>query len=219
MRRVVIPELLDSDAGTPDEITASLRDLRRINQWFGGISSGAALLRRVAQETRVRNLTVLDVAGGSGYVATEVEKRLRRDGIEVTVTVVDRAATHLRADNGVAGDALALPFRDGSFDVVSSNLFVHHLEPDEVVQFAREGLRVARAAFVLNDLVRAPIHLALVYAGLPLFGRITRHDSVASVKRAYTLDEMHKMVARAAPARLEITRHYLYRMGVIAWKE
>ena len=218
MRRVVIPELLDSDSGTEDEISSSLTDLRRINQWFGGTATSRELLRSVARKTGRRKLAVLDVAGGSGYVGEAVAHELRRDGIEVTTAVVDRAATHLRAANGVAGDALALPFGDDTFDVVTSTLFVHHLEPEEVTRFAREGLRVARVAFQINDLIRDPIHLALVYAGLPLFGRITRHDSVASVKRAYTLEEMRGMIEQARPSQLEIARHYLYRMGVTAWK-
>ena len=36
MRRVVVPELLDSDAGTPREVEGSLADLRMVNRFFGG---------------------------------------------------------------------------------------------------------------------------------------------------------------------------------------
>src|ERR1700759_5036002 len=177
MRRVVIPEWLDSDDCTPAEVSASLRDLDRINRWFGGISTLAALLRRVARETNRRELSLLDVASGSGEVAQAVCSRLAADGLSVTPTVLDRAPTHLgERANSIAGDALALPFADGSFDVVASTLFVHHLEPEEVTLFAREGMRVCRLAYVVNDLVRHPLHLALVYAGLPLFSRVTRHD-------------------------------------------
>ncbi len=49
MKRVVIPELLDSDAGTPSEIAASLSDLNRINRWFGGVATTQFLVERVAQ--------------------------------------------------------------------------------------------------------------------------------------------------------------------------
>jgi len=102
---------------------------------------------------------------------------------------------------------------------VSSTLFVHHLTPDEVVRFANEGLRVCRAAVVVNDLVRHPTHLGLVYAGMPLYrSRITRHDAPASVWQAYTVKEMEDMLRKSNAARVEITRHLLFRMGVIAWK-
>ena len=36
MDRIVIPELLDTDAGTPREVEDSLADLKMINRYFGG---------------------------------------------------------------------------------------------------------------------------------------------------------------------------------------
>ena len=119
----------------------------------------------------------------------------------------------------MVGDALALPFRDGSFDLVSSELFVHHLSPDQVIQFVREGLRVCRRAFLINDLIRDPLHLALAYAGFPLYrSRITRNDAPASVRQAYTVEEMCGMIGQAGAARMEMDTCFLYRMGVIVWK-
>ena len=67
--------------------------------------------------------------------------------------------------------------------------------------------------------MRNPFHLALVYAGMPLYNsRITRHDAPASVRQSYTPDEMKAMLRKTPAACVEIARHYLYRMGVIAWK-
>jgi hypothetical protein len=58
----------------------------------------------------------------------------------------------------------------------------------------------------------------MVYAGLPLFrSRITWNDAPASVRRAYTVEEMLESVGRANPRRVDLLRHYLFRMGVIAW--
>jgi ubiquinone/menaquinone biosynthesis C-methylase UbiE len=163
----------------------------------------------------------LEVAAGAGTVPEAVAAAVAQTGIQVEVTLLDRAATHLTNGNRrvVAGDALALPFSDGSFDLVSCSLFVHHLPPDEVVRFVNEGLRVCRAAVLINDLIRHPAHLGLVFAGMPLYrSRITRHDAPASVRQAYTLDEMNDMLQRSQASRVEISRHFLFRMGVIAWK-
>ncbi len=220
MRRIPTAELLDTDAGTPAEVAASLRDLQRINRWFGGISTTLSMVRRIAQATGQRELTLLEVAAGSGDVPGRVRARLARNGIKLRIVLLDRAVTHLDSVRpAVAGDALALPFQDESFDLVSSSLFAHHLPPDAVVAFAQEALRVCRTAVLVNDLIRDPLHLGLIYAGLPLFrSHITRHDSVASVKQAYTVTEMRDMFKRTPAKKIEITRHYLYRMGVIAWK-
>jgi 2-polyprenyl-3-methyl-5-hydroxy-6-metoxy-1,4-benzoquinol methylase len=221
MKRTVTSELLDSDAGTPSEIAASLSDLNGINRRFGGIATTRFLVDQVIRRLGVTSMSLLDVAAGAGTVPAAVAMALAQDGVELDVTLLDRASSHLKNGNrrAVAGDALALPFSDGSFDLVSSTLFVHHLAPDEVVRFVNEGLRVCRAAILVNDLIRHPAHLGLVYAGMPLYrSRLTRHDAPASVRQAYTVSEMADILRRSRAARVQITRHFLFRMGVIAWK-
>jgi methyltransferase family protein len=220
MKRVATPELLDTDSGTPAEVAASLSDLRRINRWFGGIATTEDMVGRVAREMNQSSLSLLDVAAGSGYVPAIVRQRLRQRGLHLQVTVLDRAPSHLSNGNrAVAGDALALPFRDSSFDLLSCSLFAHHLFPHELVQFVDEGLRVCRIAVLINDLIRHPLHMSLVYAGMPLCrSRLTRHDAPASVRQAYTPEEMRTLLGQSSAARVEIHRHYLFRMGVIAWK-
>ena len=184
------------------------------------MATSTALVRKVARRCNVNTLQVLDVATGSGDIPTAVAAKLGHEGINVHYTIVDRALTHLKGNRrAVVGDALGLPFHDASFDIVSCALFVHHLESEQATHFVREGLRVARRAVVINDLVRSSLHMALIYAGQPLFrSRITRHDSIASVKRSYTSREMTVIARRAGATNIEISRHYLYRMGVIAWR-
>jgi ubiquinone/menaquinone biosynthesis C-methylase UbiE len=222
MKRVVVAELLDTDAGTPREVATSLADLRMFNSWFGGVHTMSSLLRRVAQKRGLKKLSWVDVAGGEGYVATRTQRSLARSGITSQPVILDRAPSHLsKIHPGVCGDALALPFRDNSFDAVGCSLFLHHLEPEEIVRFAREGLRVARHAFLIHDLQRHPMHLALGYLGMPLYrSRITRHDALASVRRAYTVEEVGKMLAPVtSPENIEIRKFFLFRMGVIVWKQ
>lgn len=221
MRRVVVPELLDSDQGTREEVEGSLNDLRMFNRRFGGIHTTSAVLRRIAGDRGLKNITWLDVAGSTGDVGTFTRRSLSADGIDSETVILDRSASHMKGSHlSVCGDAMTLPFADNCFDAVGCSLFAHHLEPDEIGQFAREGLRVARHAFFIHDLIRHPLHLALAYAGFPLYrSRITRHDAPASVRRAYTVQEMQDMLQSSGAARLEIETYYLFRMGVIAWKQ
>lgn len=220
MKRVATTEWLDTDSGTPAEVASSLADLRRINRWFGGISTAAEMVQCVVRQTRASSLSLLEVAAGGGYVPEAARQQLKHRGVTLDVTLLDRALSHLPNGNrAVAGDALALPFRNASFDLLSCNLFAHHLSPDEFVQFVDEALRVCRVAVLINDLVRDPLHLSLVYAGFPLYrSRITRHDAPASVRQAYTPEEMDALLAQTRAGRVEIRRHYLFRMGAIAWK-
>jgi ubiquinone/menaquinone biosynthesis C-methylase UbiE len=228
MKRVVVPELLDVDAGTEDEVRASLEDLRWLNRYFGGLSTTTRLLARVAEKTGVRKLSYLDVASATGDGPLAARAYLARRGVELDITLLDRATSHLgrHGDGAVpttmaalCGDALQLPFADNSFDAAGSSLFVHHLEPEEVVQFVNEGLRVVRHAVIINDLRRSFFHWLASRAGVVLYrSRITRFDAGASVRRAYTPEEMRAMLTRTAAGEVEIDERYFYRMGVVIWK-
>jgi len=220
MKRIPTRELLDTDSGTPAEIAASLADLRRVNRWFGGVSTTQWMIELVSEAIGKSSLSLLEVAAGSGDVPHMVRERLQQRGITLEVTLLDRAPSHIRDHTrALSADALTIPLRDASFDLVGCGLFAHHLNPGEFVQFVQEALRVCRIAVLINDLVRDPIHLAMVYAGYPLYhSRLTRHDAPASVRQAYTPGEMREMLKQTGAARVEISRHYLFRMGAIAWK-
>ena len=147
-------------------------------------------------------------------------KRVARSGLQLEVTLLDRAASHLPINGSmrkVAGDALRLPFHDLSFDLVSSSLFLHHLSPQQAIAFAREALRVSRVGVVVHDLVRHPVHLAFAYAGSPLYrSRITRHDAPASVWQAYTAPEVVSFFREGGALDVQVQQQYFYRMGVFA---
>jgi Methyltransferase domain len=222
MQRVDSPEILDTNECPPAEVEKSLRDLCRINHWFGGVSTTRKLVERVAEETGQAQFSMLEVAAGLGEVPRTAAKQLADEGIELDITDLDRVSTHLQPDHRtLVADALALPFADGAFDLVSCGLFAHHLKPEELSKFAAEALRVSRRAVLINDLVRHPLHLILVYAGFLLMrSYVSRVDGVASVRRAYVPAEIREILSRSLPPanRIEISRHFLFRMGIIIWK-
>src|SRR5437764_142529 len=187
-----------------------------------GISPEMAVrLYQVAVQRRLESLSWLDVAGASGDIAGLAQKSLARKRVKLEPILLDRAATHLNGHTPlICSDALALPFRNDSLDVVGCSLFAHHLEPQEIAKFATEALRVARHAVVISDLVRHRLHLALAYAGWLLYrSRLTRHDGPASVRRAYKVAEMKDILKPVNAATIEVRHLYLFRMGVILWKK
>jgi ubiquinone/menaquinone biosynthesis C-methylase UbiE len=163
---------------------------------------------------------VLDVAAGNGDGSAAMQKHFRS---KLRCTLLDRKPAHLNGSSSrfpsVAGDATALPFRDRAFDVVICSLFAHHLEPDELIRFVQEALRVSSTAVLINDIRRSAVHLGLVYVSMPLYrSRVTRHDTVASVRRSYTPSEMSAILTRTSARSVEMHETLLYRMGAIAWK-
>ena len=226
MKRVVVQELLDSDSGSPEEVVASLADLRWFNRWFGGASTTVSLIHSAANQLGLKRLTYLDVACASGDGALAAQKRLAAEGIDLQVTFLDRSQSHLRGErNGsrhsaITGDAMNLPFADNTFDLVGNSLFVHHLESLEVERFVTESLRVCRHAVIINDLRRSCLHWLTALAGTPLYrSRLTRHDAPASVRRAYTASELAHILERCPSRRVDFSSHYYFRTGVVIWKD
>ena len=221
MKRVSSRELLDDDAGTPSEIAGALADIGFVNRYFGGVANTKRMIERVARGTGQSAFSILDVASGTGETPQIVRALIEPSGIHLQLTLLDRRGTHMRdGERKVVADALALPFRDNSFDLISCCLFVHHLGPDEVVRFAKDALRCCRLALLINDLVREPVHLATAYASrLVCRSWLAWHDGIASVRQSYTPDEMRGLLEQSGAGRVEISRHWLFRMAAIAWKD
>ena len=57
MQRTNTLELLDSDAGSPRDIQASLQDLCRMNRWFGGVATTYSMVERVVAATNLWSWT------------------------------------------------------------------------------------------------------------------------------------------------------------------
>jgi len=225
MERLVEDEWLDEDRGTPAEIDAALDSVTFVNQRFGGVRLHARLLdRALGGASREQRPHILEVASGRADV---LQAALLRLGVPAGVTLLDRSAVHLPdprawpakfpAPRVVTGDALDLPFPDASVDIVSCCLFLHHLEPPQVARYLAEAHRVARVAVVINDLERSAVHyrLALLNRAIDR-SRISRHDGPVSVRRAYTYQELARMLTNTGRSFL-LERAPLYRLGAILW--
>ena len=82
------------------------------------------------------------------------------------VTPGERFRESFPAARYVQGDALALPFEDGAFDVVFSNAVIEHVGgEDEQRRFVAEALRVGRRAFITTPNRWFPLE---VHTRLPL---------------------------------------------------
>jgi SAM-dependent methyltransferase len=213
MRRLAgVPELLDGPLDDPVVLRGNLRDLARINRWFGGTRVSRRALERLLGRRTVPH-TMLDVGTGACDIPLALVAAGARSGRPLHVTAVDArdeiVAAAVALDPRLASpdgvvlsvcDARTLPYPDRAFDVVHSSLLLHHLDPPEAIAFLREASRVARLGVVVNDLVRARRNWIGARALLPLMtrNRYTRHDGPLSVRRSYTRVELRALLAGAS---------------------
>jgi demethylmenaquinone methyltransferase/2-methoxy-6-polyprenyl-1,4-benzoquinol methylase len=94
----------------------------------------------------------LDVACGTGFLT----RRLRGDitGLDQSARMLELAQERSPEATFVQGDALALPFPDGSFDRVFTGHFYGHLEEDDRRRFLAEARRVAPELVVVDAIAR-----------------------------------------------------------------
>jgi demethylmenaquinone methyltransferase/2-methoxy-6-polyprenyl-1,4-benzoquinol methylase len=95
----------------------------------------------------------LDVACGTGFLT----RQLRGDitGLDQSSRMLEIAQERSPEATFVQGDALELPFPDGSFDRVVTGHFYGHLEEDDRLRFLAEARRVAPELVVVDAIVRA----------------------------------------------------------------
>jgi demethylmenaquinone methyltransferase/2-methoxy-6-polyprenyl-1,4-benzoquinol methylase len=91
----------------------------------------------------------LDVACGTGFLT----RHLRGDvvGLDQSESMLEEARRQAPQAAYTQGDALSLPFPDGSFDRVFTAHFYGHLEPPERRRFLAEARRVARELVVVDS--------------------------------------------------------------------
>lgn len=226
MRRVPSQEWLDDDLGTPQEIRQSFDDLWRINRWLGGESGCLRLLDRYFARRDSRHARILDVGSGDSRLAAHLQSVLARRNRSVEFVALDRRLSHLRNGNHstaklsrVAADILNCPFAENSFELVICNLFLHHFSGDEAVKLLRRFDAIASEAVLINDLERHRLPYVFIRLARPFArSRITRHDGAASVRQAYTKDELAALARRAGFTNFDVERLPAFRLGLALWK-
>ncbi len=219
-------ELLDETGHDPAELAASLRDVRRINQLFGGLNAVRTHLPHLLAATSPeRPVTILDLATGSADIPCHVVRWARQQGREVEITASDFSPDILAiAARRVADypnihllrcDARQVPVADASFDIVLCSLALHHFSPPDAARVLAEMDRVSRVGFIVNDLARSrPGYIgAWLVARFATRNRITRHDAPLSALRAYTPEELRTLLDMAGVTDVEIRRCRWFRMA------
>ncbi len=163
--------------------------------------------------------TLLDVATGVGDIPHAAASALSAHGIKLTTIGLDSSEALAREAGkcvtaSLCADALSLPFRTNSVDVVLCSQFLHHLLPAESEALIHEMNRVARVRVVISDLRRSWLAAGgLWVASFPLrFHPISRHDGVVSVMRGFTPTELSEIVRRALGIEVKSSRRKGFRV-------
>ena len=212
-------EMIDRPASF-EEIEGCLDTLVRLNGLFGGRWITLRHVRRLLRALPAhRAVTVLDVGAGAADIPVTLVRWARRHGRALRIFALDRGRATLKYARAytaaypeitlIQGDALALPVRLESVDIVISAMTLHHLGPEEATRYLGEIDGAARRGWVVNDLVRGRVAHGLVWLLTRLFSRsaMARHDGPMSILRSYTPPEVAALCEKAALFDVRVVHH------------
>ncbi len=222
-------EWMDLPCQNGDELARALRDLAWVNRWLGGTRLVRTHLASLIAHASAP-VCMLDVATGYADIPRAVVRWARLRGLRIEVegldhhdqilALADQASQAYPEIRIQRGNALALPYPDGSFDVVLASLILHHMEGHEQVALLRELYRVARHAVLVNDLHRGHWPFLVTWASLRVASRsrLIHHDGPLSVRRGFLPEELQTLAREAGWTRAQVSRHPFFRLALVGEK-
>jgi SAM-dependent methyltransferase len=205
-QRATQPENLDAPGRTLEIVRQDYQQLARVNRLFRFAEPFQRLIPATVGEAHCQSMNLLDLGAGDCSLGDTLEAWAKSKQWNWEVTHLDLSPLALSLNESprrVVGSALALPFRDDSFDVVIAAQMTHHLEvPQGVVNHFREAYRVARKMVIIYDLHRTVPMYLLVWGTLICLRapKDFRDDGLLSVKKGWRPPEWLDMARQAGIA-------------------
>ena len=208
-KRNRLPEWMDQPDISPKLHQQALVGLSRLNYFSNSTGILWKPLSELARHSKQsNNISVLDIAAGSGDIPLALAQRAKKSGINIRFTVTDKSAFALKlVDEKVR--RLNLPVEciqadaldDQPFpvhDVVICSLFLHHLDNDDAIK-------------LINW------HMVWLASRLLTRSPVVHMDGPLSVSGAYTKAEAMEIAIQAGLENIEIKSCWPCRF-LLSWK-
>lgn len=218
------PELMDDPALDPIEHEKALRGLARLNRFSGTYNSLIEPIVKLSRTVNSRELTILDIATGSGDVPIAISKAGSDLGLKLKVSGCDISDTAItRASRNAAEAGADVEFFKWNaieeeipkqFDVIINSLFLHHLDETNTVRLLSKMRESSNKLVIVNDLERTTFSLASVFAASRIFSTspVVHFDGPASVRAAYSMAELAQLASQAGLTGFSLKKHFPCRM-------
>ena len=227
-RQAQLSERMEQAQGPETVYRRTLRRFALINRLF---SRYRILLKRwvISEMKRQpdRDYTLVDMGAGGCDIDRWLAQRASRAGLRLRIVAVDhdpRALDFCRSNTQDLPDiqvrqedALDVTEREAA-DFVFANHLLHHMTDDEVVRLLQNLDRMPLIRYVLSDLRRS----CFAWRGFRLTawpfgaGSYIVEDGLASIRRAFSINELRGLIARARLRRpIEVRAMFPSRLVVV----
>ena len=209
---------MDDFSITDDRIKTTLIELEIINKYLGGRSTSRKGLEIISRKIKSNNkITVLDVGSGG---SDNFKYNNYYDGRIICLTSLDinkgvcRYVKGISSDvNIVCGDALILPFKESSFDIIHVSLFLHHFNEGEINNLMQRFMKISRYGVIVNDLHRSVFSYVCIKLLTSLCSKseMVKNDGPLSVKRGFIKHELKDIFSRIKSTSVTIKYRWAFR--------
>jgi 2-polyprenyl-3-methyl-5-hydroxy-6-metoxy-1,4-benzoquinol methylase len=199
-------ELMDRPQPVSAELERDLRNIRRLNRWFGSYWLISHFLGRwIGPGAPLR---ILDLATGSGDIPRFVADHARKVGANVRIDALDQQPATLEIARKLSVNYPNISFIEGNilewqasepYDLVLCTLALHHFNEEDAVRALRQCSELSRNLVLVSDLRRGWTGTIGVFLLTETIFRepMTKFDARLSMARAFSFVELNDLAKRA----------------------
>jgi ubiquinone/menaquinone biosynthesis C-methylase UbiE len=217
-------ERIDTGDYTPEEYATFLREIAFINKYLGDRRALKKTLLREIESENLREFSVLDVGSGSGELLRTIaefarDSELKAELVGIDLNEISASTAQTKSLDypeifSVRGNALTLPFAEGSFDYAISSLFFHHLTDKQIPVVLSEMSRVSRRGIFVIDLHRHPLAYVLykLFCFTFRISPLVRQDGSLSILRGFRPKELKQQFSESKLRTKWVGRFFPFRL-------
>ena len=223
-----ILEMMDEPNADAMLLRDELKNLRRINRYFGGLSAIRESVFSLVQEVpETRPVHILDLGTGSADLPIHLMECAARAHREFHITAVENnpvvlqvAREGARRFPGITveqGNILSLDYPPQSFDIVLCSLTLHHFSDQQIIHIIASMNILSRVGIIINDLNRSWLAAwsARLYSILTTTNPMTIYDGYLSVLRGFTPAELKTLAQAAGVQKFELRTRPFFRILLV----
>lgn len=198
-------ELMDDFTMSGAPLYKTLNQLAEINRWLGGNSVTLNGLKELLKnKSKDKILTIIDIGCGNGDMLRIIADYGKKEGYtfkligidanEFTIAYAKKLSRNYDEISYFQQDVFSDEFRDLSYDIVLSTLFLHHFTESEILDLLSLMLKKITIGIIINDLHR---HLIAYYLFkllcLTIQNHVVKKDGLISILRGFKRQDLERI--------------------------
>lgn len=224
-------EELDDMGISGDELTKSLDELSWVHKYLGGHFITVRTLKNALTYTETDStqpICILDAGCGGGDSLRSMSKWAKSKNLDVELHGIDGNPSTIEYARKRSVEFPEIHYQTanlfsndidwGKYDIVMFALVLHHFKNEEILKLLKKCANARVQLVCINDLHRHPIayYLFAVLSGIVGFSKISRKDGLVSIQKAFTKEEIRRLLVQAGYKDKRINWQWAYRYEAIA---